>query len=374
MMRRTSNTGPAIVRERGAAALRAALLVLAMVHATPAAASALGDTASSMAPGEWRQLPAQFLPSPRAFFHHSANALNHVIQYANNGVWDPARRRMLFVGEGHGNVGAGRSKMIQYDEATDRWTASESIPAPINQILHAYDHNVFDPTRGVFYTAQYYTRDIYAYDVATGTWSALPQLPPVGITKGMTYFPEMDALIVVDSANEAVHALRHGASSWTTLGTRVYYANYHPFAEYDPVRRVVYFGGGNSSPRSLFELSASGAIRPLASPPPGINLDLGNAGGDIVADPVSGHLIVRVQESGAMAEYAPASNSWALLPGGSPSVLQGMESIAIPIATYGVIMYVAYRDGAASVWLYKHRTSRAPVDPPPAAPTGLRVR
>src|SRR5690606_33921841 len=144
-----------------------------------------------------------------------------------------------------------------------------------------------------------------------------------------------------------------GASSWTTLNGNIYQTNYHPVAEHDRVGGVVYFGGGNNAPRAFYRLNPNGSAVPLVEPPG--DIDLGGGGGDTVADPVAGHLIIPMHNSARMAEYLPDSNSCVTVQTSLPTSLTGTSySFATPISTYGVIMYVASREGTPAVWLYKH--------------------
>jgi hypothetical protein len=76
-----------------------------------------------------------------------------------------------------------------------------------------------------------------------------------------------------------------------------------------------------------------------------------------------------------MAEYVPEVNRWNVLTTGSPSELIGRRStVAVPISTYGVIMYIVYTGGnGAAVWLYKHKQGQLPpLDlAAPRAPAGI---
>lgn len=352
------------------------LVAIAACMATGAGASALSDAAASMVAGEWKKFPAVFEPSIHSFFHHPLNSANDVMQFGNTGVWDPIHRKIFYLGAGHSPEGGADAKFLQYEEANNLWTATSALPSFTADTGHGYDHNVIDPTRGVFFSAQYLSRTVARYDPATGNWTKLPDLPTVGITKGMTFFPEMDALIVVDPVNKRINTWREGASAWTVLRSDIYQSNYHFIAEYDHVRKVVYFGGGNKTPNAFYELDRNGAVRQLASPP--LNLDLGSSGGDNVTDPVSGRLIIRLHVTGQMAEYVPEADRWNIIVTNVPADVVGSRStIAIPISTYGVIMYVVYKGSSnASTWLYKHKQGTLPpLDrAPPAAPAGITFK
>jgi hypothetical protein len=344
------------------------LFIVGFTIACSAGASSLGDLAKSMAPGEWKKLPASFAPTTRDFWRHPL-ASEDITAYANRGEWDPVRRKMFFIGCGYGPA-----KLVVYDEATNTWTDYENIPSDLANIIHIWDHSAYDPVRGILYAQNHNGSSVFKLDVQSMTWSRLPALPQTGETRGTTYVPEIDSLVVVHPAVGAIYALKTGASSWTKLADSGYTTNYHPVAEYDSKRGVVYFGGGNSAPQKFFELQPSGVVKSLTNAP--IDIDVGSGGGDYVTDPNSGHFLIRHHSSGQMAEYLPESNSWTMLPNRTPSDITGTPySFATPISTHGVIMYVAINEGSsAAVWLYKHSPSTRVVDPPPAAPRGLRTR
>ena len=343
-----------------------AVTAVSLWTAPNASASKLGDIAEAMQAGDWRELPADFLPSADGFWRHPAGSEN-ITAYANRGEWDPIRRKMAFIGCGYGPA-----KLVIYDEATDSWTSNE-VPSSFANIIHIWDHSGFDQARGILYAQNHLGSSVFQLNLATMAWSALPALPTTGETRGVTYFPEIDSLVTVDPVHKTIYALKSGAAAWTTLNSNIYETNYHPVAEHDRVRGVVYFGGGNNAPRAFFRLNRDGSVDTLASPP--IDIDLGSGGGDTVTDPVSGRPIIRLHNASRMAEYIPEKDAWATVSTSIPSALTGTSySFAVPISTYGVIMYVAVREGTPAVWLYKHKQSTTPADPPPAAPAGLRIR
>jgi hypothetical protein len=183
-------------------------------------------------------------PSVWDVFHHTIRQDSDILEFANSGAWDPATRKVYFMGSGH-PVQEPNTKFLQYDEATNTIVSTENLPEFTRQVGHAYDHNALDAKRGLFYAAHFYNRKVSKFDISTSTWSQLPPLPNGATTKGLAFFPEMDALIVVDPVNRSIYSIRDGASAWTTIRSDIYKSNYHFIAEYDHVRKVVYFGGGN---------------------------------------------------------------------------------------------------------------------------------
>lgn len=354
------------------------MILSGVAAASPSHASVFSELANSMTPGSWRQIPVSWPGGPNGFWRHSGNPGHDVAQFANAGVWDPIRRKMTFLGSGHGLTSHKYSKLVQYVESTDTWSSTPApadiLPDNVANVLHAWDHLAIDPIRSFMFTAHYYNSKVQRLDLNNMTWTDLPTIPfELGITKGVTYFPEVDSLVVVDPVYRRIYALKTGDTQWRIIAENIYKSNYHPIAEYDHVRGVVYFGGGGDTPRAFFWLNKDGTVDTLAQPP--INIDLGEGGGDIVPDPVSGRLIIREHNQAEMAEYIPESNAWAMISTPIPSELTGTaSSIAVPISTYGVIMYVVVRDGSASAWLYKHKQGTATPDPAPAAPKGLRIR
>ena len=350
---------------------RAAACSLGLLACWPATSSAteLGDLAMGLAPGEWVELPADLPGGDFGYCHHPENAANDVLQFANVGVWDPASRQFLFVGEGHGAGDSSAGKMLGYDEPTNTWWEDLNLPAGPASIGHAYDHNAIDASRSHLFIARYFARDVHRYDIAAGQWTPLPDLPPVGINKGMAYFDAIDTLIVVDPENESIYGWSPGDASWSVIRNDIEYTNFNHIAEYDHVREVVYFGGGAATPRALFELSADGSVRSL--PDAIVNIDLPR--GAYAPDPVNGHLIA-LHEPGEFAAYDPDLEQWYALPS-PPNEIANADLIVTPISLYGVLLYFACFPAAqAEAWLYRHNEQPPGDLLAPAPPTNVRVQ
>jgi hypothetical protein len=162
-----------------------------------------------------------------------------------------------------------------------------------------------------------------------------------------------------------VHVYRAATNSWvgplntTPLSDT---GDYHNVAEYNPVHKVVIFGGGNGS-GALYKLSANGAVTPLTAAP----FPLRVIESIVTVDPVSGDYLV-FGRNGEFYKFdvtdGPAG-TWTRLAGPPPfaSPLLGSSSstvdlvVAAPISTYGVVMFIKHIPGNASqtkVYLYKH--------------------
>src|SRR5581483_4332182 len=170
----------AMKRSRLAVALRL-LTALAVVGLpglsagiAPAAASALGDLAASMAPGTWAELETKGL-TPDLLQVPRPTMVYNVLEYQNSGVWDPTSRQVLFIGGPHDGLG----KFITYDEATNTWR-QEPDPQPQEMLsTHGYDHNTINPRTGDFFFRPYDRPDIWRYNIPTRTWSRQTRIPNV---------------------------------------------------------------------------------------------------------------------------------------------------------------------------------------------------
>lgn len=319
------------------------------VSISSASSTTLATIRAGLSARSYAQLPVTW-PGGSSSFWLVPGATENILTYTNAGTWDPTSRKMLFLGCGYV-----QSRLVQYDEATNTW--SKSDPNPPGNIIHAWDHNAIDTERGHFYASNQNGSGYWKYIISTGTWSSVAG-NAVSETHGVTWFPEADSLISVPPSSGQIKALAAGAGSWTNFATTSYATNYHGFAEYDPIRGVVYFGGGSNNSSALYKLTSAGVVTQLASAPAGV-MDLGgSSGGNTCCDPVTGHLIVRARPSGTMYAYNPDTNAWSTITTTGGSFLEGKSMcMCVPISTHGVIMYIGTSDGPGNntvCGIYRH--------------------
>ena len=94
----------------------------------------------------------------------------------------------------------------------------------------------------------------------------------------------MNALIYVN--NGTVRKLSLPSGSWTTVRSGLTMGGLHILADYNPVHKVVAFGGGNGS-RDLYKLDAQGNVTTLNPAPIVYNTH----GSLMTTDPVSGDIL-----------------------------------------------------------------------------------
>ncbi len=323
--------------------------ILAGLTALSAYASALGDAAALLKPGEWAAFGTQAWTTSLI-----TTGVDNILNYSGSGVWDPIGREVRFVGQGHNEP----EKMIIYDEAANTWRNS---PPPVGTgIGHGYDHNAIDDRTGISYYRKYYSTGVYAYQ--DRNWSALPSLPGTEsdytCCGALVYSNDLGGLTFW--SNGGIYAFRGG--KWSTLKTGLPMGTYHNVAEYSKPYGLVIGGGGNGDNR-LYALDPKGDVATLPPAPTGIGI----YSGLLIADPSSGELLA-LGDTGAFYAYHPGNRSWKALPKPPARYLESggsaiLMTVAVPIETYGVVMFL-HRDG---IVLYKHAaTGPVPVRPLPA--------
>jgi hypothetical protein len=330
--------------------------------------SALATLAAQMPPGTWAELPTNGLTNQLLT---DIADYSYITQYSEDLAWDPISRQLLFVGGPH----TGQVKFITYNEATNTWRAE---PRPsfwncaANELWglcrgHAYDHLAINAAAGKLYFRHFNSAVISQYDIATTAWSRLPDMPANVFAPGtccgaLEYFQEMNGLVAVMGAFGEVGLYTPANNQWRQLGSGVPMGGYTNFLEYNPVHKVMIFGGGwgSGSRKALHKLDATGAITRLNDHP----FDqLGSSQSIVTVDPVSGRYLVfgKIGDQPAFYEYEVTTDSWRLQPAsrrppffdvGADGPLFG--TVATPISTYGVTAFLNYDRDNSKLYLYKH--------------------
>src|SRR6185503_1481673 len=122
-----------------------------------ARATQLSETAAGMAPGTFVELTPMngwnqggiLTPSDIA----GCSDGDYITQYSEKAAWDPVGRRLLFVGQSHGNCYGGR--FVSYTDATNTWVEEPWVPGICKSgtssnpcFNHGYDHSTADPATG----------------------------------------------------------------------------------------------------------------------------------------------------------------------------------------------------------------------------------
>lgn len=344
-------------------------------------ASALGDVAASMTPGSFAQVTGMTNWNNGAILVPSdisgCTSSDYITEYAEKAPWDPVNKRMLFVGQVHGMCYGGR--FVIYTDSNSSWSTGpwpsgvcQSGTANSPCFSHAYGHNTVDPATGTLYFRQAFTTKFFKY--SNGAWTSIPT-PPAQSSQccgALEYFPDMRKLLFLDG-DWGLWAYDPSANSWTPLANASVanavaglpnfpMASTAVFAVYNPVQKVVLFGGGDN----LYKVDATGKFTTMRTPP----VQLGATNAVTSVDPVGGKNIVLARSS--MYQYDSSSDTWTTLAIALPSVLTSLGGVGdglveTPVTTYGVIMYTKFSNNNSAVYLYKHSPTppeKAKPDPP----------
>lgn len=319
--------------------------------------TALGELAASLSAGEWGQLTTINLVPTLG----QTNLLNGNIttgndtSYSDSLAWDSTGQLALFVGQDHYTTPPHIARLSIYDASSNTWSNGD-YQSWMGTITHGYDHNAVDPARRDFYYMMYNSRVLRQYDIATASWSEKASAPvsvfPIfTITSALAWFPERDTLIAF--SHRYLGEYDPDTNSWSALYTvadNPAQQNYHTIMEYNPVHNVVLFGGGGYLPRKLFKLDATGTVTQLADAP--IDIFIGGETNNLVVDPVSGDYLY-ITNANVFYKYDITVDEWTLL--SSAGLPARWNTIAAPIDTYGVIMFVTLNGtSTGTVWVYKH--------------------
>jgi len=355
-----------------------------MAAALPAAASALGDAAAQLQPGQWKVLNRS---GDGAGFDYSlmvacqpSGCYDMILNYADKGLWNPATREIEFIGKGH----MAEHKHISYSEANNRWTQRTrpgwacGVQDNCYGMGHGYEHSANNPATGDVYARLQSSGTVYKWTRSSQSWAQVAAGPVLEIAIALEYFPEMGGLVMVGTRNGTgeVHLYSESTKSWRQLASGLSMGAYHNVASYNPVHKVMIFGGGNGS-KQLYRMDASGGVSAIAAAP----VAVGILQSIFTVDPASGKQLL-FGSGGGFYEYDVAANRWNTLSAASVPMFNTDANriwmrVAVPISTHGVVAFLAEGGEANTrVLLYRHASGGGtPVDTtPPAPPSGLSVR
>jgi hypothetical protein len=326
-------------------------------------ATVMGDLAANMKAGDWKELSTTGLT--RQFLETSGyNASNHsILQYAAKAQWDDKSGQFLFLGSPHDNP----YKFIIYSEQTNAWRTGPLPKSCMNMghnsggcLVHSYYYSSKDPAKGLFFF--WTVTSVYAYNISNNSWTSVTPEITSKHYGGLSYFPETN-FFVVPQGWRGNQYYDIAAGKWSSLGITL--DSYHQFSLYNPVHKLVLFGGGNGN-TDVFKMDTSGSVSRQSNAPNPI----GTNNGTITVDPVSGMYLVIYQGS-TVYEYDPVQDSWKRLSISPPSDFvntysPGKGYVAAPISAYGVIMFLLF--SPPKVYLYKHAASSSILRNPHASP------
>jgi hypothetical protein len=351
--------------KKGGAMIRNLVLSAALFFAwseTPA--SALGDLAQSMQPNSWAELTGT------AGFQGGAiltRCVHSMLAFCNELKWDSAGRKVYILGSGHGDWASSNCiGFVIYDDASNAWT---TLPKPpwYSQTPHGYDHTAFDQANRIIYHKTGFTENTFKYSIQTGQWTQIAGPFDQNVDSrwgGLEYYPELNALFW----NREPYLLNLSTNRWEEIPNT--YQNktpsgewtYNNYAEYDPVHRVMIYGGGNGSV-NLYKLDASKKITKMSDTPFGMGI---NASIEFCDTRTGKFIVYREDGSNEMWTYDVTTDTWEKLPGLAPFLTNydnWRNLVGGWICTYGVGFFVQWNGSNSKIYLYK----------PPAAATALNA-
>lgn len=339
----------------------------------PPPSTALGAAAAALQPGQWGKLP--ITDDMRLALNNESGNSGTLHTYAENLVWDPASRQLLFVGSDHGKP----AKFVTYRATSNSWHIEPTVPwmqAWTGTVDHGYrqagDVGAFYRRTGAG-PSNPTGRIVNRFDTATQTWTTLPPIPStvnnyLTVAPGMVYFPERRSLVMTSTGSPyQVFEYDTVGKAWRGLG-KATLGSYHHSTEYNPVHKVVLIAAGVQQPRVMYKLDAAGVVTRLKDAPD--DLELGVYRAIIVADPVTGDFLVASR--GRMFSYDITTETWRLLPFAPPPSMSTASAIvglvAAPVPDYGVTVWAACTKlkGPCQLHAYKHvKGAGVPHIPPP---------
>jgi hypothetical protein len=348
---------------------------------TPTATSALATTAAAMGAGEWRELAT--LNATGAFAATGASLITH--PWSDGMVWSGGAG--WFIGGDHGDL----PSFIRYDEAQNAWAELPKpfwFPTSIINIMHGLDHTAVDRQGGRLFHHPYNSYDVWQYTIATGAWNHLP-LPPVDYNVccvALEYVPGFGLIYVAGgesilnyvtsppTTGGGVFRFNEATRLWERLAANLPMSD-QPFARYNPVDKLLFFGGGVGIPsRAVYKMDAGGVVTRLRDAPMSMGVTLTT----VTNDPVSGAFIVLTMD-GEWWTYAIATDTWTKQTTVAPPLLQGpayypygtpdpvFSILATPVPEHGVMLFVkSHYSTGSKVYLYRHAGGTG--SPPPNCP------
>jgi hypothetical protein len=243
---------------------------------------------------------------------------------------------------------------VIYRDATNTWSEGPLPPglSPTGSVSHAYDHNTVDPVTGYTYARpRYWAKQVCLYNPSSNAWSNLPESPQrpgndIGwaCCGALSYFPEMGGLLFLDYNH--LYFYNKSNNQWSELpSSPLSMDSRGTFAEYSAPAKVVLFSGGGTN---IYKIDGAGKITALTDAPFSPN----EVNSCVTVDPVTGKFLVLNKSNGNFYEFDALTDNWQTL-SGAPSQVQG-ETVAAPVSTYGVVMFVKSYYDNSHVTIYKH--------------------
>jgi hypothetical protein len=283
----------------------------------PTTQTVLRSAVESMAVNEWRLFKSGGWPTN--YFSGQGSNSDGVLSYVHSGVRDPYRMKLFYCGAGYGPLW-----FCTYDEVTGTWSR-----ASYSNEIHAWDHTAYDVVRGIFYYGsqgggeqRQISVDSMRGSSAVAPWASLID------TYGMEFWPSLDSTFFADRSGTLYRRTYGGSTS--TFVSRGPSLGYHQFLTHNPVRNVMYWGGGNGTETVFREVSSSGVITTLPNSP-GIDITRQKA----LCGDQTGDLVVFNFSAGTVSRYRHGSG-WSSVSTSWPSNLTETQARSMAIPLHGL--------------------------------------
>jgi hypothetical protein len=349
-------------------ALGIVVFVFLNVCATAAVNTTLGNLATSMPPGTWAELTTNNIS---ASLTNTGGADGMTLSYAETAVWDPVSQQFFFVGGDHAPNPC-YPRFVSYTESTNTWQIRPQpawFPCTPGSAMHGYNHTAIDSVNGKLYHRPFNDPVVRKYDIASQAWTALPAVTSsvieyLSVAVGVAWFPERNSLVYASieaGTKGAVIEYSETTGQWTKIAANLPMGGYQNFAKYNPIHKVVLFGGGQGD-RHIYKLDAAGHVTALSDAP----IPMGVENSIVTVDPLSGKYLI-FGNSNDFYVYDVTSDTWVLQSGttppifNSPSYFPLLHGVVVtPVSNYAVNMFVRCGVSDCHVYLYKHYSDITP--------------
>jgi hypothetical protein len=231
--------------------------------------TSISKAAAAMASGSWAAYTGSEFNAGEDLHYiinsSSVGANTLITGYADKMAWDSVARKIYFCGMQHFDPGNAVTRVIEYDDATNKWTRWDARFQP--DFFHAYQTNTCVPGQQkhiIMFDDRFEVRDVTR---GSSSWS---NLPTTGISNFLRsaceFFPTYTGnyhgghLIVVDGNQSGGFVKKFDGTSWTSVGSPDIGELYN-YALYSPVRDMMYFGGGrNKGALKMWTMDNTGTI------------------------------------------------------------------------------------------------------------------
>jgi hypothetical protein len=349
-----------------------ALATLLSIHLaiplTAAVNTALGNLAASMPQGTWAELTTTDIRSTLA---NTSGADGMTLPYSDTATWDSVSQQLFFIGGDHAPTPC-YPRFVSYSESTNAWQIRPQpawFPCTPSSAMHGYNHTAIDAVHRKLYHRPFNDAVVRKYDIDSQVWTALPAVPQevigyISVAVGLAWFPERNSLVyasIESGTNGTALEYSETTGQWTKIAGNLPMGGYHNFAKYNPVHKIVLFGGGQGD-RHIYKLDTAGHVTALKDAP----IPVGIENSVITVDPASGKYLI-FGNSNDFYVYDVTSDTWVLQSGArppifdSPGYIPPLHGIVVSsVSNYGVSMFVRCHVSDCHVYLYKHYADITP--------------